>query len=253
MTKEEAPIESGEVENLYDKLLDSSYPLLQQFREVCPGTYKHAQAVMAMVETISLALELDVLKMKVAALYHDIGKMFNPKLFTENQRENENPHDDLDPEISYQYITRHVSDTALILLADANFPRELIEIATQHHGTNVVKYFFVKSGSDDRDAYRYKSQQPSCVESAVLMIADHVEATSRSISQQDGVKLNPLEIIENTINGLVDDGQLDSVYMRLGDLKKIKEALAKELEGIYQKRVDYGEAEKEGSDTSNQK
>jgi len=244
MTKEEASA-IEEVEKIHDTLLDSSYPLLQHFREVCPGTYKHAQAVMAMVETISLALELDVDKMKVAALYHDIGKTFNPKFFTENQLEDENPHDVLHPEISYQYITRHVSDTALILLNDPNFPREIIEIATQHHGTNVVKYFFAKSGSDDQDAYRYKSQAPSCVESAVLMIADHVEATSRSISQQSDTKLNPLEIIENTINGLVDDGQLDAVYMRLGDLKKIKVALSKELEGIYQKRVDYGEAKKE--------
>lgn len=246
MTKEEAPIING-VEKIHDKLLDSSYPLLQQFRELCPGTYKHAQAVMAMVETISLALELDVDKMKVAALYHDVGKMFNPKFFTENQLEDENPHDALAPEVSYQYITRHVSDTALVLLNDSNFPREIIEVAMQHHGTNVVKYFFEKSESDDHDSYRYKSQAPSCVESAVLMIADHVEATSRSMSQRNDEKLNPLEIIENTINGLVDDGQLDEVYMRLGDLKKIKIALAKELEGIYQKRVDYGEAKKEAA------
>lgn len=245
MTKEETPAIEG-VEKAHDTLLlDSSYPLLQQFRELCPGTYKHAQAVMAMVETISLALELDVDKMKVAALYHDIGKMFNPKLFTENQLEAENPHDALEPEISYQYITRHVSDTALILLNDPNFSREIIEIAAQHHGTNVVRYFFDKSGSGDCDSYRYKSRAPSCVESAVLMIADHVEATSRSISQNVNGKLNPLEIIEETINNLVDDGQLDAVYMRLGDLKKIKIALSKELEGTYQKRVDYGKAKKE--------
>jgi len=246
MTKEEAPIVEV-VEKIHDMLLDSSYPLLQQLREACPGTYKHAQAVMAMVETISLALELDVDKMKVAALYHDVGKMFNPKFFTENQLEDENPHDAMEPAISYQYITRHVSDTAMVLLNDPNFPRDIIEIAIQHHGTNVVKYFFDKSGSDDHDSFRYKSQAPSCVESAVLMIADHVEATSRSLSQRANDKLNPLEIIENTINGLVDDGQLDAVYMRLGDLKKIKVALSKELEGIYQKRIDYGEAKKEAA------
>lgn len=227
-----------------NQLLDSSYPLLQKFREACPGTFKHSQALSSMVEGISMALDLNTTFMKIAALYHDVGKMFNPKYFTENQLEDENPHDDLDPKVSYQIISRHVSDTALILLNDENFPRELIEIATQHHGNSVMKYFFDKSGSDVDDHYRYKSQRPKCVESAVLMICDGLEARSRS-EIQAGRPLNPEEIIEDTINYLLSDGQLDDVVMRLGDLQKIKEALSKELEGTYQKRVDYKKAKEE--------
>jgi len=223
----------------FQLLLDSKYPLLQEFREKCPGTFKHSQALMAMVESISLALDLDVEFMKVAALYHDIGKSFNPKYFTENQLEDEDFHKGLMIKMSYEIITRHISDSAVILLNDHNFPREVIEIISQHHGTNVLKYFYNKSKSKNDEEFRYKCSKPTCIESAVLMVADCVEAASRSLSQAG--KLNPTEVIDDTINGLLDDGQLDEVTMKLGDLKKIKTALGKELEGFYQKRIDYGE------------
>ena len=225
------------------ELLDSSYPLLEKFREACPGSYKHAQALASMIEGVASVLGLDTTFMKVAALYHDIGKQNNPKYFTENQLEDEDPHVDLDPRVSYQIITRHVSDSVNTLINDDKFPRLLIEIISQHHGNTVLKYFFEKSGSDVEDLYRYKCTRPKCIESAVLMICDHIEATSRSLFQAG--KFDPAEVIDITINKLLDDGQLDDVVMRLGDLKKVKEALARELEGTYQKRVDYDEAKKE--------
>jgi hypothetical protein len=224
-------------------LLDSTYPLLQKLRDACPGTYKHSQYLSSMIEGIALSLGLDVTKMKVAAHYHDIGKMLNPKYFTENQLDDENPHENLKPLISYSIITRHVSDTVMILINDPNFPRDIIEIISQHHGTSVLKYFFDKSGTDVEDAFRYKTCRPKNVEAAVLMICDHIEAMSRSLIQSG--KFDETDVIELTINGLIDDGQLDDVMMRLGDLKKIKEALAKELEGTYQKRVDYDKAKEE--------
>lgn len=226
-------------------LLETSYPLLQKFRETCPGTYKHSQALATMVETIAIDLDLDVTFMKVAATYHDIGKIMNPVYFTENQLDDENPHDKLEPKISYQIISRHVSDTALILLNDGNFPNELIKIATQHHGTSVIKYFFQKSGSNIDDHYRYKGLKPTCVESMALMICDCLEARTRAEAQARQLSFDPLIIIEDTINDLLSDGQLADVFMRLGDLQIIKESLAKELQGTYQKRVDY---EKTGED-----
>lgn len=225
------------------QLLDSTYPLLQKFRDACSGTYKHSQALASMVEGVALPLGLDVMKLKVAAQYHDIGKMFCPKYFTENQVEDESPHEKLSPIMSYNVITRHVSDSVAILINDHNFPRDIIEIISQHHGTSVLKYFFKKSGSDVEDMFRYKTNKPTCIEAAILMICDHIEATSRSLVQSN--KFAPTKAIEGTINGLINDGQLDDVVMRLGDLKKIKEALAKELEGTYQKRVDYDKAEEE--------
>lgn len=233
-------------------LLDSSYPLLQKLREHCPGTYKHSQSLASMVEGVSLVLGLDGIFMKASALYHDIGKLNNPKYFTENQLEDDDdPHKKLDPWISFQIISRHVPDTVNILLNDGNFPRDIIELVSQHHGNSVVKYFFDKSGSDLDDLYRYKCSKPTCVESAVLMICDYIEAKSRSLFQAG--KYNAKDVIESTITDLLNDGQLDEVVMRLGDLKKIKEALAKELEGIYQKRVDYAEAKEEKEDTKEEK
>lgn len=233
----ELPPPDSEENEHYKKLLDSSYPLLQKFRASCPGTYKHSQFLAQMLEGISLNLDINSIFMKVAALYHDVGKMFNPNYFTENQIDEENPHDKIEPRISYQIISRHVSDTALILLNDGNFPRSLIEIVTQHHGTSLVKYFFIKSGSQIEDAYRYKAKKPTCIESMLLMVCDSVEARSRADIQHG--KYDPARIIEETINDLLSDGQLDNVVMRLGDLQKMKDALAKELEGTYQKRVDY--------------
>jgi len=242
---DEAVQNGEETKDSLKELLESSYPLLQKFREFCPGTYKHSQAIASMIEGISLDLGLNVTFMKVAATYHDVGKMINPKCFTENQLDDENLHDKLDASISFQLISRHVADTAFILLHDGNFPPELITIATQHHGTSVMKYFFDKSGSDVEDHYRYKGTRPTCVESAVLMICDCLEARCRSEAQNRKSEFDPQIVIEDTINNLMSDGQLDDVVMRLGDLQKIKESLAKELQGTYQKRVDYKKASEE--------
>lgn len=226
------------------QLLDSSYPLLKKFRDACPGTYKHTQALASMIEGVSLALGLDVTFMKVAAFYHDVGKMNNAKYFTENQLEEEDPHKKIDPWISFQIISRHVADTVNVLINDKNFPRKLIEIISQHHGNSVVKYFFKKSKTDVEDLYRYRCTKATCVESAVLMICDSIEATSRSLVQSGKYK-NPAKLVESIINELLDDEQLDEVTMRLGDLKQLKIALGKELEGMYSKRIDYDEAEDE--------
>lgn len=240
--------EKEKEKNILSELLESSYPLLQKFRDSCPGSFKHCQEVSAMVEAISIAIGLDVQWMKVAALYHDIGKMVNPKYFSENQLEDENPHKNLDPLISCKIISRHVADTALILLNDDKFPRDIIQIACQHHGTSVITFFFEKAGSDVDDLFRYKAEKPKGVEAAILMICDRIEARSRSEIQAGQGKIDPTEIIEDTLNSLLSDGQLEDVVMRLGDLQKIKDALAKELEGTFQKRVDYKKAKEEGED-----
>lgn len=243
MSEENANTQEAEVSLSF--LLDSKYPLLQEFRDACPGTFKHSQSLMSMIEGVSLALDLPEDKMKVAALYHDVGKTFSPKYFSENQLENENPHDDLDSTMSYQIITRHVSDSVMVLLNNPDFPREIIEIISQHHGTTVLRYFCDKAKGKDDD-YRYKTTKPTTIESMVLMVCDAIEAMSRALAQAG--KFDPNKVINETLQRLIDDGQLDDVTMKLGDLKKIKSALAKELEGVYQKRVDYDEASEEGKE-----
>ena len=228
-------------------LLDTSYPLLKMFREICPGTYKHSQTLSAMVEGVSLDLSLDVVFMKVACMYHDVGKMYNAKYFTENILDDEDPHKDLDPWMSYQIISTHVPHSINILLNNGDFPSGLIKVISQHHGSGVIEYFYnklIKCSTDasttrNENDFRYHCTRPQSVEAAVLMIVDHVEATSRSLYQSG--KLDPLQVIEQTINNLLNDGQLDDVTMKLGDLKRIKKSMAKELEGTFQKRVDYDE------------
>jgi putative nucleotidyltransferase with HDIG domain len=221
------------------KFLDNQYPLLVSFREKCPGTFKHSKSVAAMIEGVALNLGLDEEVLKLAAIYHDVGKMFNPKYFTENQLEDENIHKDLDPRMSYEIITRHVSDSVVILINEDGFPRKVIDIISQHHGQTVLRYFFnlAKGKGEVEDTYRYKTTKPTHLESAILMICDAVEATSRAKIQAGC--FNPADVIETTINTLIDDGQLDEVTLKLGNLKRIKVALGKELEGTYQKRVDY--------------
>ena len=228
-------------------LLDTSYPLLKTFRQACPGTYKHSQTLSAMVEGVSLDLGLDVIFMKVACMYHDIGKLYNPEYFTENILDNEDPHENLDSWMSYQIISTHVAHTTNILLNSGDFPSDLIKVVSQHHGNGVIEYFYNKSIKfstatstiRNKDAFRYHCTRPQSVEAAVIMIVDHMEATSRSLFQAG--KLDPLQVIEQTINNLLDDGQLDEVTMKLGDLKRIKMSMASELEGTFQKRVDYAE------------
>ena len=232
-------------------LLDSSYPLLKEFRDKCPGTFKHSQSVTGMVEAVCTELGLDTTFMKVAAMYHDIGKTINPKYFAENQIEDENPHEKLDPRVSFQIISRHPADTALIMLNDGNFPVELIKIAVQHHGTTVMKYFHDKyNAMTDNDVpedfFRYQGQKPTCVESMVLMLCDSIQARSRS--EEQAGKFEPSKIFTRTYNALSADGQIQDVIMRLGDLEIIKQVIGKELEGMFQKRVDYDDAEDEGKE-----
>jgi putative nucleotidyltransferase with HDIG domain len=237
-------------------LLDSSYPLLKEFRGKCPGTFKHSQTVMGMVEAICTELGLDTNFMKIAAMYHDIGKMINPKYFTENQIEDENPHEKLDPRISFNIISRHPADTALILLNDGNFPVELIRIAVQHHGTTVLKYFYEKHKAMTEtdvpeDYFRYYGQKPTCVESMILMLCDSIQA--RSTSEVQSGKFEASTIYTKTYNALSADGQLDHVVMMLGNLEVIKQVIGKELEGMFQRRVDYDKAAEEGAKIKNGK
>ena len=229
--------ERGDGEFKLKDLLDSSYPLLKEFRDACPGTYKHSQALVSMVEGISLELDLDVDEMKVMAQYHDIGKMLNPQFFTENQLEDEDPHKDLAPTMSYQIISRHVSDTAMILINDSHFPREIINKMSQHHGKTVIKYFASKADATELDSFRYQTSKPESIEAMILMICDNIEARSRSYIQ-NGKNIDPADTIENAIDDLADDGQLDA--LTIGDLRQIKIALGKEL-GVPQKRIAYPE------------
>lgn len=221
------------------KFFEPAFPLLDKFRELAPGTYKHCQNVSNICESIAIELDLNVDLIKCSALFHDVGKITNPSFFSENQSNGVNPHDNLDPYISYQIITRHVGDSVLYLLQIEDIPQEVIKIVSQHHGNTILNAFYNKCSNDEpEDKYRYKCSKPTSTEAAILMIVDSIEATSRSIFNSGETEDKFIkEAINSTIERLVDDGQLDN--MKIGTLKVVKKILFKELESIYHKRVTY--------------
>ena len=234
-----------ETRETYKPFLESDFPLLEMFRELAPGSFKHSQNVANICESIAIELKMNADLMKVSALYHDVGKMINPKYFSENQ-ENENPHDNMDPWMSYQIISRHVSDTVAILL-NYNFPIKVMKIVSQHHGDTVLRHFYELSKAGSDELYRYKcTKKPTCDEAAILMIVDSVEATARSLASNGKLENSDekRKVVDSTINRLVDDSQLDS--MKIGTLKTIRKVLYKELESIYHKRVTYEDNETVG-------
>jgi len=234
-------------------LLDSKLPILERFREMAPGTFKHSQNVSLLCESVGLELDLDIDLMKVAGMYHDLGKLNSPELFSENQN-GKNPHENLDPMVSYHLITRHVGDTILLMLNnfdDFTQKQKLMEIMSQHHGNTVLQFFYKKSKSKVEDPFRYKSVPPQSIEAAVLMICDSVEATARSLDAADDLKdsKDRRSVINTTVDRLMQDYQLDDI--KVGMLRKVKTVLYKELDNIYHKREVYGDekAETEDDDT----
>lgn len=221
-------------------LIDSSTILMERFKDSAPGTYRHCQNIGQLVEPIAKELGLNVENLVVAATLHDIGKCNNPEYFIENQLDDKNPHDSLDPTVSYQYISRHVSDSVLRLI-QLGVPTEIIRMVSEHHGDSVIKAIHAKAkekynGSTIEDHYRYKSSKPTSVDSCVLMICDVVESACRALSGND--KLGDVkETIERLINGMVDDEQLD--VLTIGHIRVIKKLLIKDIENMFHKRLDY--------------
>ncbi|RLD07557.1 MAG: hypothetical protein DRI65_04450 [Chloroflexota bacterium] len=225
--------------------IDSSYPLMERFKEVAPGTYRHCLNVAQMVDPISKELNLDTEALLVAATLHDIGKCNNPDYFIENQLDDKNPHNDLDPVISFQYISRHVCDSVLKLV-QLGLPMNIIQMVSEHHGDSIMKAIYQKAkekynGSTVEAHYRYKSGKPLTTESCVLMICDVAESACRSLHNSDKL-VDVKDIIERLVTGMTDDEQLD--VMTIKDLRVIKKILNKEIENMFHKRIDY-DAEKE--------
>lgn len=223
-------------------ILSGEHPILERFKEVCPGTYKHCQNVSELCDVVGKELKADLDILVTSALLHDIGKMNNSNYFSENQMDATNPHDDLEPQASYHIITKHVGD-GVIKLIQLDMPKPVIRVVSEHHGDSIVKSIYNKAkdkynGSTVEDHYRYKSCKPSSLESAILMCADSVEATTRSIANAGKLK-DCKEVIYNIIDKLVEDEQID--ILTIGQLRIIKKVLCKEIESIFHKRVDYDE------------
>ncbi len=226
------------------EVTNNDSPLMEVFKDKAPGTFRHCQNVASLIEPIAGELGLDIEKMVAAAKLHDIGKSFNPEWFTENQNDL-NPHDDAEPTYSYCVISRHVSDGVLKLIQYPEIPREIIIWISEHQGDTVIKAIYNKAkerynGSTSIEAYRYKCRKPSCIESAVLMICDVIEATLKALHNND--KLEDIKgTVDKMIENLADDEQLDQ--LTIGSIRIIKKVLIREAGSIYHKRIDYDEDE----------
>lgn len=230
-------------------LVDPKHPFMEKMRDKAPGTYKHCQNVAGLCEAVALELDIDPNVMRILGMYHDAGKIACPECFYENQNGSGNMHDKLDPIVSFHLLSKHVADGALILCQMSDFPPELITPITQHHGNTIIMSLANAASGVEKDMFRYKNTNPpTTLEAAVLMICDSAEATIRGKEYQDEhVDASDIhDIIMNTIDRLESDDQLDEI--RVGDLKKIKKALRRDLESKYHKRDASAYEEKEIKD-----
>jgi putative nucleotidyltransferase with HDIG domain len=231
------------------ELTDFNHPLLRRMQLEAPGTYHHSLVVAQLSENACNAIGANPLLARACALFHDIGKSANPAYFTENQRDGGNPHNEKDPVVSAAIIRQHVTD-GVDLAARHNLPRAVVDVIRQHHGTTLVKYFYdralalsvspfpgVEPPKVPDGPFRYEGPKPQFKESAVVSLADGVEAVTRSVRTITAEKLGAL--IERMIGERVADGQLDEAPLTFEDLAKIRNSFTFTLLNMLHSRVAY--------------
>jgi cyclic-di-AMP phosphodiesterase PgpH len=224
------------------ELSDTNQPLLRKLAEETPGTFQHSIQVANLAEAAIHEIGGNALLVRTGAMYHDIGKMANPIFFIENQSSGYNPHDYMEFEESAQMIISHVTK-GIEMARKHNLPDQIIDFIRTHHGTTRVQYFYKsylrKYPNDDIDAqkYTYPGPKPFSRETAVLMMADSVEAASRSMKAINIVTINKL--VESIINNQVREEQFTNTEITFRDISRIKEVFKKKLGNIYHARIAY--------------
>jgi putative nucleotidyltransferase with HDIG domain len=226
------------------ELSDTNQRLLRNLAEKAPGTFQHSMQVANLAEEAIYKIGGNPLLVRTGALYHDIGKMNNPIYFIENQRTGFNPHDMHEFDESANIIISHVKDG--VELAKKNkLPEKLIDFIRTHHGTTKVQYFYrsyIKKFPDqdvDVNMFTYPGPKPYSKETAVLMMADSVEAASRSLTNIDKETISNL--VDNIINDQMNEGQFDHVDINFKDITEIKAVFKDKLQNIYHARIKYPE------------
>jgi cyclic-di-AMP phosphodiesterase PgpH len=225
------------------ELANPSQPLLRRLLVETPGTYHHSLMVGNLAERAAEAIGADPLVTRVAAYYHDVGKLANPLAFIENQAGGDNIHDQLDPEVSAGILKQHVVD-GIDLAYKARLPKALIAFIPQHHGTAIMSYFFARAKEltgpgvvVDERKFRHAGPKPQSREAALLMLGDGVEASVRSLSSRDEPAIRAM--VTRIIEERTADGQFDECDLTLRDLELIREALVAQLLGMYHSRIAY--------------
>lgn len=232
------------------ELMNLEQPLLQELMVAAPGTYHHSLILSTLVEAGARAIGANALLAKVAALYHDAGKLSKPQYFIENQMGGENKHKKLSPSMSALILTSHVK-LGVEMAKKHKLGKEITDLIQQHHGTMLISYFYHKAkeqaeakGEDPprEENFCYPGPKPQSREAALIMLADAIEASSRTL-----VDPTPSRIkghIERIIKKIFTDGQLDESTLTLRDLHELSEVFHRILTGIFHKRIEYPNADK---------
>jgi hypothetical protein len=226
------------------ELSDTHRPLLNEFSLLAPGSFQHSLMVGQLAEEAATSIGANGLLCRVGALYHDIGKMMKPGYFVENMQGGENVHDRLSPEMSRLVVIAHVKD-GMRIAEEEHLPTPIIDMIPMHHGTSVVEFFFHKMAQQvdeqeadrTRDAFRYPGPRPTFREAGILMLADGVEASSRTLSDPTPTRVR--QHVKNIIQARSLEGELDECELTMSDLHRIEDAFVRVLSAIHHGRVKY--------------
>ena len=233
------------------ELANSEQPILKDLIIQAPETHSHSVILGNLVEAAAKAINANPILAKVAAYYHDIGKIKKPMYFIENQKGGENPHNKLTPSMSSLILISHVKD-GVALAKENHLGQKIIDIIQQHHGTNLISYFYQKAKEkqnpgvqeiNEKD-YRYPGPKPQTKEAGIVMLADAVEAASRTLSDPTPSRIKGLT--QQIINKIFTDGQLDECELTLKDLHQIGNSFDRILNAIFHQRIGYPSTEEAG-------
>ncbi|TVR50625.1 MAG: HDIG domain-containing protein [Puniceicoccaceae bacterium] len=244
------------------ELSDYNHPLLRRMQLEAPGTYHHSLMVGSLSENAANGIGANALLCRVCCMFHDIGKMVKPEYFAENQRGGANPHDEKSPSFSALVIKSHVKEGVDLALTH-KLPRPVIDVIRQHHGTSLIYYFYHRARENERlsqgaqagdasgqdsssvseSTYRYDGPRPQSRESGIILLADSIEAASRSLQKVTPQSVR--ELVENITEDRIRDGQLDECPLTLADLNTIRESFIRTLFNSLHSRLAYPSKEKE--------
>ena len=224
------------------ELSDTNSKLLKELSNKAPGTFHHSLNVANLAEAAANEIGANAMLTRVGALYHDIGKMVNPTYFTENQMSSINSHDELDPKESAKIIIDHVI-IGIEIAKKNKLPDRIIDFIRTHHGTRLVHYFYSKEneklGTVSKEDFSYPGPTPFSKETAILMMADSVEAASKSLKEPTSSVLD--EFVEKIIDSQLNQGQFLNANITLKEIQRIKKVLKKKLNNMYHLRIEYPE------------
>lgn len=224
------------------ELSDLNHPLLKMLAMRAPGSYHHSLQVSTLAEAAAEAIGANALLVRVGAYYHDIGKMFMPEYFVENQRGGKNPHDKLSPRISSLILINHVRK-GYEFARQNNIPSIVCNFIVEHHGGSLMKFFYEKAKETSKGEevlesdFRYPGRRPQSKETGILMLADAVEAAVRSIKEPTIGKIR--NAVRNIVEEKIHNGDLDDCPLTMRDLRTITETFSNALLGMHHERLEY--------------